>query len=222
MNTQKIEKLATSDKDLEYVDLFYTIQGEGPFAGRPAVFLRLAGCNLQCKFCDTDYTSNRKVINVAELVDKLKNDFKCRFLVITGGEPLRQAGAVSRLLRNIIDAWEVQIETNGTLSVENLYNKVSIVVSPKARIHHSVYSDQKTTYFKFLVSCDTFGSMEDPTDCNGIGILPAAKHGKYVYLQPLDERDDGKNEKNNALVIELAKMHNFNVSAQLHKIWGIA
>lgn len=222
MNTQKIEKLTTSNKELEYVDLFHTIQGEGPFAGRSAVFLRLAGCNLQCKFCDTDYTSNRKVIGVGELVDKLKNDFKCRFLVITGGEPLRQSGALSNLLSNIIDTWDVQIETNGTLSVEPLYNKVSIVVSPKARIHHSVYSDLKTTYFKFLVSCDTFGSVEDPTDCNGIGILPAVKHGKYVYLQPLDEGDDTKNKKNTSLAIELAKLYDFNVSTQLHKIWGIA
>lgn len=222
MNTQKIEKLTTSNKELEYVDLFHTIQGEGPFAGRPAIFLRLAGCNLQCKFCDTDYTSNRKVIGVGELVDKLKNDFKCRFLVITGGEPLRQSVAISNLLNNIIDTWDVQIETNGALSVETLYNKVSIVVSPKARIHHSVYSDLKTTYFKFLVSCDTFGSAEDPTDCNGIGILPAVKHGKYVYLQPLDEGDDTKNKKNTSLAIELAKLYNFNVSTQLHKIWGIA
>ena len=61
-NTQPAEKqVKSSGLILAINSIFYTIQGEGPFAGSPAVFVRLAGCNLQCPMCDTEYTSRQQM-----------------------------------------------------------------------------------------------------------------------------------------------------------------
>lgn len=221
MNTQKPEKLSNSLNELEYVDLFHTVQGEGPFAGRPAVFLRLAGCNLQCKFCDTDYTRNRQTVSVEGMVERIRQLSACRFLVITGGEPLRQKGPVERLINKLTsNFWEVQIETNGTLPIDHLH--ATVVVSPKTRIHPTCYDFPSKVFFKFLVSADTFQDLDSPLDCNGIDILPAIKVKRNVYIQPLDEGCPVKNKANMKLAISLAMQHDFNVSTQLHKVWGIA
>lgn len=220
MNNQKPEKINQNSDIIEYVDMFYTIQGEGPHAGRPAVFLRLAGCNLQCAFCDTDYTNNRKDMSIDELVAELNGLSSCRFLVITGGEPLRQRVALSILLVKLRSHyWSCQIETNGTLDVSDLC--ADVVVSPKTRIHPSCYR-RDDVYFKFLVSANTFGSDDNPNDCNGQSIIPAVSTASRAYLQPLDEHDVETNKMNLECAIRLAKLHNFRVSVQLHKLWGIA
>ncbi|HEY6020017.1 MAG TPA: 7-carboxy-7-deazaguanine synthase QueE, partial [Candidatus Paceibacterota bacterium] len=55
-------------------DIFYTIQGEGPYAGRPAVFVRLGGCNLRCAFCDTDFSNGVKEMGPHEIADKINRE----------------------------------------------------------------------------------------------------------------------------------------------------
>ena len=71
-NVQKQEGYSKDliGNSLEVVDLWQTIQGEGPFAGMRAIFIRLAGCNLQCPFCDTDYTSKRETLEVRMIYQK--------------------------------------------------------------------------------------------------------------------------------------------------------
>jgi len=121
MQTNKQPKEPRSkgpDTQVEIVDVWRTIQGEGPFAGFPAIFVRLAGCNLECPFCDTDYTSNRQWYSVIAL-EQMIDDLACQsqikpIVVITGGEPFRQP------LRELVTAirllgLHVQIETNGTM-----------------------------------------------------------------------------------------------------------
>ncbi len=111
---------ATPDdqRELEIVDVFHTLQGEGPFAGEPAVFVRLAGCNLQCKFCDTDFEETRLTLDVSATValverERMRNG-PCGLVVLTGGEPLRQQ--IKPLVQALNGAgWRVQVETAGTL-----------------------------------------------------------------------------------------------------------
>ncbi|MBV8117603.1 MAG: 7-carboxy-7-deazaguanine synthase QueE, partial [Candidatus Eremiobacteraeota bacterium] len=99
---------------LQLAEIFYSIQGEGTHAGKPAVFVRLAGCNLSCGFCDTDY-SLKFFASVAEVVARVQQLApECPMVVLTGGEPLVQAEAL-----DLIDALRgagkrVHIESNGT------------------------------------------------------------------------------------------------------------
>jgi len=132
-----------------------TIQGEGPFAGTRAVFVRLAGCNLRCPTCDTDYTTDARDVAVESLAvtvnDAMLGEVKWHHantggndgrkilasrsvVVITGGEPMRQEALVPFVRHLILDyGLTVQIETNGTLGLEDLpwlSGKLSVVVSP--------------------------------------------------------------------------------------------
>lgn len=111
-------------KSLWIQEVFYTIQGEGPWAGHPAVFIRLGGCNLACTFCDTDFESSdwhptieeihKKVIDVWE-----GSPYRPIRVVLTGGEPFRQN--VMPLIKMLNStAIAVQVETNGTLMLPNL------------------------------------------------------------------------------------------------------
>ena len=106
-------------------EIFHTLQGEGTMAGTPAVFLRLAQCNLACTWCDTKYTwdwkhyvYNKEVVELSpEDVEREVLRFGCSHLVVTGGEPMVQqeqiAGLVGTLKRRGIT---FEVETNGTIA----------------------------------------------------------------------------------------------------------
>jgi 7-carboxy-7-deazaguanine synthase len=105
-------------------EIFHSIQGEGIYVGRPAVFLRLALCNLACVWCDTRYTwdwehfdQGREVatISVDEAEEGIRR-YRCRSLVVTGGEPLVQQKPLTPLLECLKGSgfW-IEIETNGTI-----------------------------------------------------------------------------------------------------------
>lgn len=129
LNEQVPEKRAPGDGTVIAVNsIFHTIQGEGPFAGSPAVFVRLAGCNLQCPLCDTEYTK-RTEASVDDVVTAVRDAIPfwpggepnhhnpgrahCNLVVITGGEPFRQN--IGKLVRELVTrGYKVQIETNGT------------------------------------------------------------------------------------------------------------
>lgn len=102
---------------MRIAELFHSVQGEGKFAGTPAVFVRTTGCNLRCWFCDTPYTSWRpEGEHVAwENVAAKVLEFECPHIVITGGEPLLQPEVVP-LSKRLRDAGcFVSFETAGTV-----------------------------------------------------------------------------------------------------------
>lgn len=97
-------------------EVFYSIQGEGARAGSPAVFVRMAGCNLHCRWCDTKYSWGQGAdITEEDLAARILS-YNSSGLVITGGEPLLQAPAIEKLLSLLPDSVFVEIETNGTIS----------------------------------------------------------------------------------------------------------
>lgn len=107
-------------------EIFASLQGEGPSAGRPSVFVRLSNCNLACGWCDTAYTwrfagpdaferkAEQVVLSEQDTAARILT-FKGHRLVVTGGEPLLQAPALARLLALLPDM-HVEIETNGTVA----------------------------------------------------------------------------------------------------------
>lgn len=114
-------------------EIFKSIQGESSFAGLPCVFIRLAGCNLECTWCDTPYArvpEGAIELTVEEIVDKARF-FDCRLVEITGGEPLLQK-ETGRLARTFLDAgFRVLVETNGSISLEGLDVRIVKIVDVK-------------------------------------------------------------------------------------------
>ena len=125
--------------ELEVSELFASLQGEGPSAGTPAQFVRLARCNLRCRWCDSgyawDFGRHRfeeavRVMQVAEVAKAIRRGHQ-RSVVITGGEPLLQQDNLVSLLAEL--EREVEVETNGTVlpRAELLARVERWIVSPK-------------------------------------------------------------------------------------------
>lgn len=117
---------------LQVNEIFYSIQGESTFAGRPCVFVRLTGCNLRCRWCDTTYAyydgEQRSIEQVLEQV----RAFTCPLVEITGGEPLLQEEVYSLIDRLLLEGYEVLVETGGSLSVHRLDPRVVKILDLKA------------------------------------------------------------------------------------------
>lgn len=120
---------------------FLTIQGEGPYTGLPAVFVRLAKCNLACSFCDTYFDSGDWMgfdeldARLNDLVWESGLDQREIVLVVTGGEPMLQQALGPWLHTQVVDGkkWRnIQIESNGT-AFQHIDDRVTVVVSPKCR-----------------------------------------------------------------------------------------
>ncbi len=101
-------------------EIFHSIQGESTHAGWPCVFVRLTGCNLRCRYCDTRYTYNEGLdMSIGEILGRVK-DFGCRLVEITGGEPLIQQ-ETPRLADALLGAGlRVLVETNGSRDISLL------------------------------------------------------------------------------------------------------
>ena len=99
--------------DIAISEIFYSIQGEGFYSGKAAIFVRLAGCNLSCNFCDTDFSLQRR-LSAEEILQEI-SEYPCAFVVLTGGEPTVQKEAAWGLVK-LLQAHDyyVAMETNGT------------------------------------------------------------------------------------------------------------
>jgi len=242
MNKQPIEKrVRTFDGLLEVHSVFYTIQGEGPFTGTPCVFVRLAGCNLQCPGCDTDYTSKRVFHGVQSLIARITNEFDGRgdgrrLVVITGGEPFRQD--LTQLLIHLPKlGFYVQIETNGSFELplglpfnQNIGERrgVYVVCSPKTPTIHNNYHIHACA-FKYVLD---HGSV-DPEDGLPHTVLdnhtgrkvarPKAPFMGEIYLQPMDHGSDNpiSNRKNVRAVVRSCLQHGYLLQLQIHKLIGV-
>ena len=205
---------------LQVVEIFPTLQGEGPFTGHPAVFVRLGGCNLACEFCDTEF-EDFESIELQSLLREIEslslNEKVARvrdLVVITGGEPLRQE--IAPLCAALLErGFRVQIETNGTLW-RTLPEGVNVVCSPKAP-YHPLRPDllARTDALKFIISGD------DVAYAN-VAEVGQAQRNIPVYVQPMDVADPVKNAANVARAAQLAQQYGYRLSLQTHKILGIA
>lgn len=239
MNFQPVEKETIGDgKTLDVVSIFKTIQGEGPFAGHPAIFIRLAGCNLQCPWCDTNYTGGRREMSLDTIMSQINHLSRDRFIsliVITGGEPFRQriGPLVSQLFMNY---HKVQIETNGTVFdphfIEDApYNhpKLTVVISPKTpKIAREFAMYLPYIFYKYIIKAGEVAADGLPTSSLGMTCGVARPDPKFrtwsedkIYIQPMDEEDPEKNKANEQAAIESCYKHGYILSYQLHKALGL-
>ena len=233
-NTQPIEKpIYDRGGNLEVHSVWDTIQGEGPFSGMPATFVRLFGCNLACKLCDTDYTSNRDRTSPADLFDKISSLPRRSLVVFTGGEPFRQnIMPISDTL--IMSGRRVQIETNGTLFPEGLESysgctRFFVVCSPKTptvnpRIWDVCHS------LKYVVEHGRIDDDGFPLSSVGPQYGAPARPPNWwlkglrheIYIQPLDTQDEESNRRNIQAAVGVCAKHGFRLSLQIHKIVEVA
>jgi 7-carboxy-7-deazaguanine synthase len=241
MNEQHVEPQVKGDgTTLDFHSMFFTIQGEGPFVGRRAVFIRLAGCNLQCPLCDTEYTQGRKTVGIQQLALEVYNlalkhravsAFRSQpcLAVITGGEPLRQP--IGRFVKNLRDHnFAVQIESNGVfapdMELQNslLYDpKVFLVISPKTHRVHPQAARFAHAY-KYVIdhrSLDKdglpFQALEHP-GTKRVARPPDSFSGE-IYVSPCDVPDDPqRNRFNLKACADSAMEHGYVCGIQLHKI----
>lgn len=194
---------ATYDSKLKVREIFDTIQGEGPFTGVPAVFIRLAGCNLRCHFCDTDFDSDVREMSVEEIIDEVKaqttKDASRRLIVITGGEPFVQP--ITKLCASLTQGqnrYEVQIETAGTLFDKGLIpmllsGKVTLVCSPKTgSVHRDI--DTYCKHWKYIVRMGEQSASDGlpmfSTQVPGESLMlyrPKFSELNTIWLQPCEE-----------------------------------
>ena len=206
-------------------EIFYSVQGEGYYSGRPAVFCRFSGCNLWsgkeedrkdaiCPFCDTDFVGQDGLNggiypSSAELAHKIstswpaKNHQSARPLVLcTGGEPLLQLD--DALISDLHEeGFDIAVETNGTIAVPAGIDW--ICVSPKAGVSLAQTSghELKLVYPQFGVDPDQYAKL----------------NFRHFFLQPMDgvAREEATRQ-----TLEYVLAHpEWRISLQLHKILGV-
>lgn len=214
---------------LEVHSIFHTIQGEGPFAGTPAVFVRLAGCNLQCPLCDTQYTEGRRQWAIRDIVEQVELHMEYGLVVVTGGEPFRQT--LVPLFKGLTAAgFYVQVETNGSLEVPEMdfqqdpvfREGVYIVCSPKKKVHPSVWN--AACALKYVVQAGKVAEDGLPTGVLGYRLAPDRPPEGWeqpIYIQPADQQDDELNELNTKVAVKSAMDNNYILQLQIHKILGM-
>lgn len=212
---------------LDIHSIFLTIQGEGPYAGRQAVFIRLAGCNLQCPNCDTDYTSLRVKKDIPSIVKDVQLVAeRATLIVITGGEPFRQrlAPLVVALMRQ---GFAVQIESNGTLHETGFpYERVTLVVSPKTGSINPMIVEH-------IAALKYVGRWGDLADDDGLPLRaldhpakprlarpPEGFRGE-IFLQPEDSYSPTDNHLNVEAVKASCREYGYRLCLQLHKIINV-
>ena len=160
---------------LPVVEIFYSLQGEGLRTGQATIFVRFAGCNLACEFCDTDFRT-REIYTVEEVTTEISRiGGECRWVCLTGGEPTIHD------LRELCDrlhasGYRLQIETNGSRERAE-WNLDHITVSPKqpqgGRLHP--WYEENATEFKYVI--------DDEADL-ARALEGVRAHGRATSVQP--------------------------------------
>lgn len=204
-------------------ELFFTLQGEGKHAGRPAVFCRFAGCNLWtgreqdrasavCTFCDTDFVgtdgqNGGKFKTAAELAARVASFWperrtEHRYVVFTGGEPLLQLDA--DLIEAVhAEGFEIAVETNGTIEAPDGIDWVCVSPKADAELAQLKGSELKLVYPQAKNNPEMFEKLDF----------------QHFLLQPLD---DALYDAHLKAAIAYCKTHpRWQLSLQTHKYLGI-
>ena len=221
-------------KSLLVNEIFYTLQGEGCRSGQPSIFIRLAECNLECSFCDTEFESGR-LFELNELLEQLKQ-YPCNWIVWTGGEPLLQLDFKAAEFFNKAGYCQ-SVETNGSVKMFNPISRsdmtdsgdwISVIdlisISPKVA-EHVIKQNFEHIGFDLLPSSlkielryarhKGHSALPDP---------PIAAH--HHYISPIFDGDN-PNAENIAHCIKLIMEGDYNspyywaLSLQAHKFVGL-
>ena len=190
----------------DLVEIFESLQGEGRNSGRPCVFVRFAGCNLACPWCDTD-RARRLSLPLEDLVDEIAS-FKPKSVILTGGEPTLVADMPELIAALKTRGYWIAVETNGTNAPDWLAFVDYVACSPKLE-----YPDRLR--LRQADEVRVVASSPAVVDfCRG---LPSRIAATDYYLSPCERNG----EMDFATVkAALAQLPGWSLSVQLHKILG--
>jgi 7-carboxy-7-deazaguanine synthase len=122
---------AVKSDRLRVNEIFHSLQGEADAVGYPTVFVRLTGCPLRCRYCDTEYAFHAgEWLDLESIVEKVRT-YGARHVCVTGGEPLAQPNCLKLLARLCDHGFQVSLETSGALDIAAVDPRVSRVVDVK-------------------------------------------------------------------------------------------
>lgn len=115
------------------IELYKSVQGESSFAGLPCIFVRLAGCNLRCSWCDSTYTfTGGTAFTTEQVIAEIEALAPCRLVEFTGGEPMLQARELVPLMQTLLDrGYDLMIETSGERPLHQVPRAVHKIVDVK-------------------------------------------------------------------------------------------
>jgi 7-carboxy-7-deazaguanine synthase len=203
-------------RTLKTIEIFASIQGEGLRQGEPTIFVRLAGCNLRCSFCDTkrawEAGTERTIADLLSEVRRLRDDFPAAWVAITGGEPLVQNIApLVDLLRS--DGFRIQVETNGTRPPTPAADWYSVSPKPPEYDFHPAFPGKAREVKLVVCRTLTFEVVRS--------VRRSFPPGVAVILQ-VQSNAAWSAKKASRLLRQAARagLENVRVSGQLHKIFG--
>ena len=210
-------------------NIFYSLQGEGHNTGRAAVFVRFAGCNLRCDFCDTEFDSYTEMTG-EEIMAKVSSftppsgmahgssllegvGEALPLIVLTGGEPTLQVGEDFVEMLHV-HGYEVAMESNGTRPAPK--NLDWLTVSPKDGEGFKPKGEWRLPDEMKIV-------FDENTDPEAFLTSPFTQHpSPKLYLQPCDTGDPERNRRITAAAVDYIKRHpQWCLSLQTHKLIGI-
>ncbi len=212
---------------IHVAELFHSLQGEGPSAGVPAHFLRLQGCDVGCRWCDTKYTwdpEGGRAMETEAAFAELRALGRASLLVVTGGEPLAQPG-IGGLLERAVEAWpRVEVETSGLLAPPLAHPRLHWNVSPKLPsatprwaetwAHVAAFAADPNAGFKLVVG-------DGPDEADALRLL--AEHAlprERTALMPEGLTDAAVRERAGRLA-EVCKREGLRLSPRMHVwLWG--
>ena len=210
-HTRKTDKDDWRMKTFRVNEIFYSLQGEGRNTGRAAVFIRFAGCNLRCPFCDTEFDSYQEM--TSEQILAAISDYPARLVVLTGGEPTLQ---VDEQFVELLHSYNylVAMESNGTRPAP--FNLDWLTVSPKEFSEGVVVRERERTpdEIKVVFDEDTPAVLQTlyPSLLN---LYPIP----LLYLQPCDTGDAQRNAAILSQCVDYIKEHpDWILSLQTHKL----
>jgi len=222
---------------LKISEIFVSIQGEGPQAGKPAVFLRTAMCNLTCSWCDTKYTwdwdnfeyeKEVKEMSIDEIKNKVTESW-IKHIVITGGEPLLQQDELSELLALLTSLkYFVEVETNCTIKPTEIMLKHvnQWNVSPKTKNSgnkleqfeiaecYNFFAKLENSFFKFVVE-----SEDDLEEIENFITKYNLPRNRVLLMPQASTKEELLSSKD--LIQNISKSHNLGFTNRLQiEQWG--
>lgn len=202
-------------------EIFGSIDGEGLRTGELATFIRLTGCNLRCRYCDTAYAFNEgKLLTIEEILNKVSN-IGYKNITLTGGEPLLNKNSYKLIDELIKDNYNVNIETNGAIDITPLLDKkVLITMDYKTKssnmndkmIKDNILKLRENDVLKIVCNRNDFDDI--------IKLLKDINIKSFIYLSPIFNEIEPSE-----LVDFLKELHKegiktdkIRIQVQLHKI----